>query len=114
MRQKHMQMFDWWHQGLPLWGHQSKKSHCVTVYVMAKRLLGFSIYIIAMVQGIPNDFNYLNISVFFNVIIWSFGYKSTKYLWIHCIVQLKFKINKELFPISLSNPRKFHLFVYFQ
>ena len=49
---------------MALVGHQSKNNHGDTLYVMAKRLLGYSIYIIAMVQGVPNDFNYLNISVF--------------------------------------------------
>ena len=39
---------------MALVGHQSKNSHGDTLYVMAKRLLGYSIYIIATVQGVQS------------------------------------------------------------
>ena len=35
---------------LPLVGHQSKNNHVDTVYVMANRLLGYSIYIVEISQ----------------------------------------------------------------
>ena len=42
-----------------------------------------------------------------NVIISSFGSESTKYVWIHIIVQFKIEINRDLFPSCVQNTRKF-------
>ena len=45
-----------------------------------------------------------------NVIVPSFGSKSTKYICIHTIVRFKIEINRNLFPSVSINTRKFHLF----
>ena len=51
-------------------GHQSKNNYVVTVYVMANRLLGYSIYIVQIGQ---RWFNLIKYFCVFNVTVWSFG-----------------------------------------
>ena len=72
-------------------GHQCKQNHVLTSVCDGKETAGYMVHVWLKSTGGLQVIYFIFISCVFNVDVWSFCHKSTKYVSVDPLVQLKLK-----------------------